>query len=259
MDADENMEDVDNGDQDDADQDGDGDEDADGDEGEGDNDEEDGDNNEDEDEQEEPESPSQSVSRRASRTVNTAHSPLPNGVTSTPRRPPNGVSVAGAAQPTVRLSSPSPRPSASAQVPLPFRPPIREEAITAPVYDIVPTIAAPHSTSINAITATPDMRWVFTGGTDGYLRKFNWADTVNSKLMLTVAQRHPFVESVTKAGVLMSYWDNEDTTSRSSINLNQATRVLTCVYSKDSKFLRIKFSRLFSRGTQPGSMVAVRG
>jgi transcriptional activator SPT8 len=87
---------------------------------------------------------------------------------------------------------------------------VRAEALTAPVYDIVPTIAAPHSTSINAITATPDMRWVFSGGADGYIRKFNWVDTANFKLALTVAQRHPFVDSVTKAGVLMSYWENEE-------------------------------------------------
>jgi transcriptional activator SPT8 len=87
---------------------------------------------------------------------------------------------------------------------------VRQEALTAPVYDIVPTIAAPHSTSINAIHATPDMRWVFTGGADGYIRKFNWIDTANGKLALTVAQRHPFVDSVTKAGVLLSYWENED-------------------------------------------------
>jgi transcriptional activator SPT8 len=82
------------------------------------------------------------------------------------------------------------------------------------VYDIVPTIAAPHSTSINAVTATPDMRWVFTGGTDGYIRKFNWVDSANAKLMLTVAQRHPFVDSVTKAGVLTSYWENEESSSK---------------------------------------------
>jgi transcriptional activator SPT8 len=74
----------------------------------------------------------------------------------------------------------------------------------------VPTIAAPHSTSINAITSTPDMRWVFSGGADGYIRRFNWVDTANGKLALTVAQRHPFVDSVTKAGVLLSYWENED-------------------------------------------------
>jgi transcriptional activator SPT8 len=55
------------------------------------------------------------------------------------------------------------------------------------------------------------MRWVFSGGADGYIRKFNWVDTANGKLALTVAQRHPFVDSVTKAGVLLSYWENEDT------------------------------------------------
>ncbi|KAJ5906580.1 Transcription factor spt8 [Penicillium subrubescens] len=88
--------------------------------------------------------------------------------------------------------------------------PVRPECLTAKTYDIVPTTAAPHSTSINAVTATADMRWVFSGGSDGYVRKFNWADSINSKLMLTVAQRHPFVDSVVKAGVYMTYWENMD-------------------------------------------------
>ena len=92
-------------------------------------------------------------------------------------------------------------------------PKVRTEVLTASVYDIVPTIAAPHSTSINSITSTPDLRWVFTGGADGYIRKFNWLDTANGKSMLTVAQRHPFVDSVTKAGVLMSYWENNEEAS----------------------------------------------
>ena len=91
-----------------------------------------------------------------------------------------------------------------------LHPPVRPEALSASVYDIVPTIAAPQSTSINTVTATPDFRWVFTGGSDGYIRRFNWADTVNGKLMLTVAQRHPFVDSVVKAGILSSYWENEE-------------------------------------------------
>lgn len=103
-----------------------------------------------------------------------------------------------------------PNPALQQSVPHTHSSLIRLEALTAPVYDIVPTIAAPHSTSINAITATPDLRWVFSGGADGYIRKFNWAETANGKSMLTVAQKHPFVDSVTKAGVLMSYWENED-------------------------------------------------
>ncbi|EAW12720.1 WD40 repeat domain-containing protein [Aspergillus clavatus NRRL 1] len=91
-----------------------------------------------------------------------------------------------------------------------FHPSVRPECLTASTYDIVPTTAAPHSTSINAVTATADMRWVFSGGSDGYVRKFNWVDSINSKLMLTVAQRHPFVDSVIKAGVLMTYWESMD-------------------------------------------------
>lgn len=86
----------------------------------------------------------------------------------------------------------------------------RPEALTAATYDIVPTIAAPQSTSINAICGTADSRWIFTGGSDGYIRQFNWVDSVNGKTQLTVAQRHPFVDSVVKAGVLMTYWENYD-------------------------------------------------
>jgi transcriptional activator SPT8 len=171
-----------------------------GDEGdEGDNDDEDaeGDNDNDNEEQDqeqdqdEVDSPSQRP--RGS---------LPNGGTP---GPPDG-------NPAVTLTSPSPHAAAASGVlgSLPFRPSVRQEALNAPVYDIIPTIAAPHSTSINSITSTPDMRWVFSGGADGYIRKFNWVDTANGKLALTVAQRHPFVDSVTKAGVLLSYWENED-------------------------------------------------
>lgn len=110
----------------------------------------------------------------------------------------------------------------------PFQPFVRQDMISADLYDIVPTIAAPHSTSINAITATPDMRWVFSGGTDGWIRKFNWIDTVNAKSALTVAQRHPFVDSVVKAGVLMSYWENEEPSGkRSPENCNLVIVTLT--------------------------------
>lgn len=98
-----------------------------------------------------------------------------------------------------------------------FHPNVRPECLSASTFDIVPTTAAPHSTSINAVTATADMRWVFSGGSDGYVRKFNWVDSINSKLMLTVAQRHPFVDSVVKAGVVMTYWENMDGNSLSPV------------------------------------------
>ncbi|KAL9061809.1 MAG: hypothetical protein Q9206_000274 [Seirophora lacunosa] len=132
--------------------------------------------------------------------------------------------------PTVLLTSASPThtpPEHETSVPRSWQ--IRSEALSASTYDIVPTIAAPHSTSINSITATPDLRWVFSGGADGYIRKFNWIETVNGKSMLTVAQRHPFVDSVTKAGVLLSYWENED--SQVKVNTGEEGPYLSSVYS----------------------------
>lgn len=84
------------------------------------------------------------------------------------------------------------------------------ERVQARLYDIVPTMAAPQATSINAFAATPDMRFWMTGGTDGYVRKYDGVGTINGKQLLTVAQRHPFVDSVVKAGILMSYWENEE-------------------------------------------------
>ncbi len=210
-DPDEAMDDVDDVDIDgDADPDGDGEGDDDNDENEEDEEEQDQDDNQ--DPFSDSPSQSQSHSRMQSRPETSDYSPLPAGgltssldLTVPLHRPPTSQP-----HPTVLLTSPSPPRPSDGQSTILFRPTVRPEALNAPVYDIVPTIAAPHSTSINAITATPDMRWVFTGGADGYIRKFNWIDTVNGKVMLTVAQRHPFVDSVTKAGVLMSYWENEE-------------------------------------------------
>ena len=150
-DEDEEMEDVNDPNQD-EDQEQDDDQNGDEDEEEENDNEDDGGSDEDE-----PDSPS----RRASEAQPSS---------SRPDRPPN---------PAVVLTSPSPRTSGTARSPAngtyaSFIPPTRPEALTAQAYDIVPTMAAPQSTSINAIAVTPDMKWVFSGGTDGYVRMYNW-------------------------------------------------------------------------------------
>ncbi|PTB70223.1 WD40 repeat-like protein [Trichoderma citrinoviride] len=109
-----------------------------------------------------------------------------------------------------------------------WRPKIRPEVYTARLYDIVPTMAAPMSTSINAMAITPDLRYWITGGADGYIRKYDGPGTINGKLPLTVAQRHPFVDSVTKAGILMSYWPNEEPAAPGR---SDQEHVLSSVYS----------------------------
>ena len=149
------------------------------------------------------ESPVRRVSFAVSQTQ-----PLLNGISSEQQSSPHGVVLQGPSTPRVSPSMSTAQPALLTQTPQ--RPKVRLEALTALSYDIVPTIAAPHSTSVNAVAATPDMRWVFSGGADGYVRKFGWVDTANGKLPLTVAQRHPFVDSVTKAAILLSYWENEE-------------------------------------------------
>ncbi|RMY14344.1 hypothetical protein D0868_01507 [Hortaea werneckii] len=117
----------------------------------------------------------------------------------------------------LRLDRDDQRPSTTYVAPSPkgqstttYYPPPRAAALSAQAYDIVPTIAAPQSTSINAVTATPDTRLVFSGGSDGYVRMYNWVETANGKVPLTVAQKHPFVDSVMKGGSLVTYWEDEE-------------------------------------------------
>jgi transcriptional activator SPT8 len=189
-----------------ADADQDADADGDGDEDEDDNVEEDQDG---EDEDESAEQPVSQIRRPSLQRTNTSSENTPT------LSQVNGAGPTSHPRPTLIRTSASPRqPSAPLQSPK-TRFEVRAEALTASTYDIVPTMAAPQSTSINAITATPDMRYWFSGGSDCYIRKYDGVATVNGKTLLTVAQRHPFVDSVVKAGVLMSYWDNEEPVAKS--------------------------------------------
>ncbi|GAB7362880.1 hypothetical protein MBLNU230_g3182t1 [Neophaeotheca triangularis] len=164
----------------------------------GDDDEEDDNDDNDEDDEDDEDQNEESPSRGA-RQQHTTSKPSPGHDASQPN-------------PDFVVTSPSPRTSSAARSPglASYIPRTRQEALTAQAYDIVPTMAAPQSTSINAIAATPDMRWVFSGGTDGYVRMYNWVETANGKVPLTVAQKHPFVDSVMKAGSLVTYWENEE-------------------------------------------------
>lgn len=134
---------------------------------------------------------------------------------------------------TTRVEAPSKSTSALQSPTTPkFRPQVRPEALSARLYDIVPTMAAPQATSINALAITPDLRYWMTGGSDGYVRKYDGPGTINGKQLLTVAQRHPFVDSVTKAGILMSYWENfEPLADKGRTGVSDEDKVLSPVYS----------------------------
>jgi transcriptional activator SPT8 len=192
----------------------------DGDEGDDDNDDNDNDNDDEDDEDEDQQNDQDgSPSQRASQHESNRRS----------------ASRDRHANPAVVLTSPSRAntrsPGGSNSKVSSFYPPVRPEALTAQAYDIVPTMAAPQSTSINAIAATPDMRWVFSGGSDGYVRMYNWVETANGKVPLTVAQKHPFVDSVMKAGSLLTYWENEEPTPRTPPSHGDEGKWISPVYS----------------------------
>ncbi|KAI9227466.1 MAG: WD40-repeat-containing domain protein, partial [Piptocephalis tieghemiana] len=73
-------------------------------------------------------------------------------------------------------------------------------------YDIVPVVAALHPADIYSVTAPTNFRWFITGGADGIIRKWDTFASLNGKTPLTQAQRQGQVDSVTKAGVLLTSW-----------------------------------------------------
>ncbi|KAF9958428.1 Transcription factor spt8, partial [Modicella reniformis] len=83
-------------------------------------------------------------------------------------------------------------------------------------FDIMPCVLAVHPCNIYCMAATQCMRWVFTGSEDGYIRKYDFFSSMNGKTMLTQGQRHGQVDSVTKAGILISYWENEEQPNKQS-------------------------------------------
>jgi transcriptional activator SPT8 len=93
------------------------------------------------------------------------------------------------------------------------------EMIKCSSYDIVPYVAAIHACEVHCVAVSWGLKYMFTGGQDGFIRKYNFIDSINGKLPLTVAQRHPFVDSITKAGVLMSYWENEQPQREKSVKV----------------------------------------
>lgn len=75
--------------------------------------------------------------------------------------------------------------------------------------DIVPIVAIPYSTPVHSIALSKGPKWLFTGGEDGLIRKFDFFGSVEGKSPLTVAQRHQLVDSISFGGMNESYWENE--------------------------------------------------
>ncbi|CDW95208.1 hypothetical protein [Sporisorium scitamineum] len=70
--------------------------------------------------------------------------------------------------------------------------------------------AAPHSAQIHALALSLDGQTLLTGGSDGYVRKYDVHATMNGKTMLTQNVRHGFVEGITRGGTLTAFWPHEE-------------------------------------------------
>ncbi|KAJ3160347.1 Transcription factor spt8 [Geranomyces michiganensis] len=77
-------------------------------------------------------------------------------------------------------------------------------------YELTPMASLVHPTSVNCLASTKNMRWVFSGGEDGFIRKFDFVATLNGEQTLTQTQKHGLADSVEKGGVLSSVWENEE-------------------------------------------------
>lgn len=77
------------------------------------------------------------------------------------------------------------------------------------IEDVVPLVAMPVGGPTNALGFSRGPRWLYTGGDDGYVRKYNLVQSMRGEAPLTVAQRHQIVDGVTNGGVLEGYWENE--------------------------------------------------
>lgn len=76
-------------------------------------------------------------------------------------------------------------------------------------FDIVPTVAIPYGQQCHAMAVLEGPKWLVTGGEDGFIRKYDFTASIEGKAPLTVAQKHNLMDSITKAGVIGSYWENE--------------------------------------------------
>lgn len=56
------------------------------------------------------------------------------------------------------------------------------------IKSIQPCVAIPHPASVDCVAATDNMRWVFTGGADGLIRKFDFFGSLNSRQSVLLNQ-----------------------------------------------------------------------
>ncbi|CCG24374.1 Spt8 protein [Candida orthopsilosis Co 90-125] len=100
---------------------------------------------------------------------------------------------------------------------LPFREQIIAKARKATDFDIIPQVAIPYTSQCHALAFTQGPKWILTGGEDGFIRKYDFIQSVEGKAPLTMAQKHNLSDSLSNGGVICSYWENEQPLTRKQL------------------------------------------
>ncbi|CDK26227.1 unnamed protein product [Kuraishia capsulata CBS 1993] len=100
---------------------------------------------------------------------------------------------------------------------------ILRKAKNANSYDFNPFVAILQATNIHTLALTKGLKWLYTGGEDGFIRRYDFISTIERKLPLTVAQKHSLQDTITSAGIISSYWENEQPIKKSELKPNEAT------------------------------------
>ncbi|GMM52063.1 SAGA complex subunit [Starmerella bacillaris] len=82
------------------------------------------------------------------------------------------------------------------------------ELMESTEYNIVPTMAFSQHVQVYALAASFNMRYLFTGGEDGLVRKYDFQASLNGQ-GIHMSQRQMQIDTITKSGVLCAYWENE--------------------------------------------------
>lgn len=100
---------------------------------------------------------------------------------------------------------------------LPFREQIIAKARKATDFDIIPQVAIPYTSQCHALAFTQGPKWILTGGEDGFIRKYDFIQSVEGKAPLTMAQKHNLTDPLSNGGVICSYWENEQPLTRKQL------------------------------------------
>ena len=75
----------------------------------------------------------------------------------------------------------------------------------------------PYTSQCHALAFTQGPKWILTGGEDGFIRKYDFIQSVEGKAPLTMAQKHNLTDSLSNGGVICSYWENEQPLTRKQL------------------------------------------